>query len=88
MTPEAAVTELIKEIRADRVASMLERKERKVQFDRIEARLTTLERAVVELGKEIQAVREGAGEEGASIRKHLRMVAAHAGVIDPDGNGR
>lgn len=85
---DALIRELLKEVRA-------EHQERKRQFDTIERRLTVLESrvedctvAVSTLAGEIQAVRQLAGEEGASIRKQLRLVSDFAGMTDPHkGNG-
>lgn len=82
MTTDQLITELIAEIRSDRGAATK-------RDERITAELRKLNTIVGKLGTDFEAFRTHMLEHADKEGRHLRMVAAHAGVTDPrDGNGR
>ena len=75
MTTDELIRELIGEIKKDRVARQRE--------------ISGIQLALTELGKDFRAFRDHVLKHEDESGKALRLVAAHAGVIDPAGkNGR
>lgn len=76
LSTDELITELLQEIRNDRVASTQ-------REERVEAELANIRLALHELGKDFRSHREHAGTEASDTREQIRLVANFVGMTDP-----